>query len=212
TVAHRLARPRDGCREHAVAREHGGRDVERPVVDDERDVLRARGLEPGRDAGGAEPLRGGDGHGATPSVVRPAVCGRPSAMFMDCTAAPAVPLTRLSIAVTVTTRPAAWSTATWTSAVFAPRVIAVVGHWPAGSTRTNGSPAYASSHAWRTRASSAAGSRRAASSARRAVTVARMPRDIGTRVGVKEMLTSGAPAARRFCAISGMCRCVPPTA
>ena len=133
-------------------------------------------------------------------------------MFMDCTAAPAVPLTRLSIAVTVTTRPAAWSTATWTSAVFAPRVIAVVGHCPADSTRTNGSPTYASSQAWRTRASRAAGSRRAASSDRRAVTVARMPRDMGTSVGVNEMLTAGAPAARRFCAISGMCRCDPPTA
>ena len=47
-------------------------------------------------------------------------------------------------------------------------------------------------------------------SARRAVAVARMPRAIGTSVGVNEIVTSAAPADRRFCAISGMCRCVPP--
>ena len=46
----------------------------------------------------------------------------------------------------------------------------------------------------------------------RAVAVARMPRAIGTSVGVNEMVTSAAPAERRFCPISGMCRCVPPTA
>ena len=39
-----------------------------------------------------------------------------------------------------------------------------------------------------------------------------MPRAMGTSVGVKEIVTSAAPADRRFCAISGMCRCVPPTA
>jgi hypothetical protein len=41
--------------------------------------------------------------------------------------------------------------------------------------------------------------------------VARMPRLIGTRVGVKLTLT-GAPAAwERFCTISGVCRWTPPT-
>ena len=37
-------------------------------------------------------------HGATPTVERPAVSGRPRARFIDCTAPPAVPLVRLSIA------------------------------------------------------------------------------------------------------------------
>ena len=60
---------------------------------------------------------------------------------MDWTAAPAVPLTRLSSAVTVTTCPARASTATWTRAVLAPTVTAVVGHCPSGSSSTNGSPA-----------------------------------------------------------------------
>ena len=49
-------------------------------------------------------------------------------MFIDCSAAPAVPLTRLSIAQTTTTRPALPSTATCMSAVFAPSVAAVDGH------------------------------------------------------------------------------------
>ena len=41
--------------------------------------------------------------------------------------------------------------------------------------------------------------------------VARMPRLIGTRVGVK-LTPTGAPAAcDRFCTISGVCRCTPPT-
>src|SRR5690606_29834149 len=127
-------------------REHGRGDVLGPVVDDERQVGTARRLETGGDAGGAEALRAGDGHassdqGATAVVGRPSVSGRPSARFIDCTAPPAVPLTRLSIAQTVTTRPALASTATCTSAVFAPVVAPLVGHCPSGSSRTNGSSA-----------------------------------------------------------------------
>ena len=49
-----LARPRDGGRLDAVAREDGGRVVVGPVVDDEREVGAAARLEAGRDAGRAE--------------------------------------------------------------------------------------------------------------------------------------------------------------
>ena len=42
-------------------------------------------------AGGPESLGCGNGHGATPCRLRPAVSGRPIAMFMDCTAPPASP-------------------------------------------------------------------------------------------------------------------------
>ena len=38
-----------------------------------------------------------------------------------------------------------------------------------------------------------------------------MPRAIGTRTGVNEMVTSSPPAASRFWMISGVCRCTPPT-
>jgi hypothetical protein len=46
----------------------------------------------------------------------------------------------------------------------------------------------------------------------RAVEVARIPRAIGTITGVKEMVGVVAPAERKDCWISGMWRCVPPTA
>ncbi|MGX1094618.1 hypothetical protein RKD47_005299 [Streptomyces albogriseolus] len=41
--------------------------------------------------------------------------------------------------------------------------------------------------------------------------VARMPRGIGARVGVKETVTRSPAAALRFWIISGVCRCPPPT-
>ena len=41
--------------------------------------------------------------------------------------------------------------------------------------------------------------------------VARMPRLIGTRVGVKLTVTGPPAACDRFCTISGVCRCTPPT-
>ncbi len=62
-------------------------------------------------------------------------------MFMDWTAAPAVPLTRLSTAVMTTTRLAARSTARPISAVFAPMTSAVRGKEPAGSSWTKVSSA-----------------------------------------------------------------------
>src|SRR5699024_10205613 len=44
-----------------------------------------------------------------------------------------------------------------------------------------------------------------------AVQLARIPRAVGTSTGVNEMLGSIAPAARRFCNISGVWRWAPPT-
>ena len=55
---------------------------------------------------------GEPGHGATPTTERPSVSGQPSARFIDCTAAPPVPLTRLSIARIATNVSASSSTAT----------------------------------------------------------------------------------------------------
>ena len=71
---------------------------------------RARAAGPGRAAPGAGSARHtvtGDGHGATPTLDRPVVSGRPRARFMHWTAPPAVPLVRLSSAATATSRPAA---------------------------------------------------------------------------------------------------------
>ena len=44
----------------------------------------------------------------------------------------------------------------------------------------------------------------------RAVQVARMPRDVGISTGVNDTVTSLSVTARRPCAISGVCRCLPP--
>ena len=94
--------------------------LQRTTVDDDGDVGLAGRLEAGGDAGRLEPCGCGDAHGATPFTVRARSSGRPSAMFMDWMAAPAVPLTRLSTAVTTTTRSAARSIARPISAVLAP--------------------------------------------------------------------------------------------
>ena len=53
-----------------------------------------------------KPCGGGDAHGATPISVSPAPSGRPRARLAFCSAWPAAPLTRLSIAETTTARPA----------------------------------------------------------------------------------------------------------
>ena len=44
-----------------------------------------------------------------------------------------------------------------------------------------------------------------------ALAVARMPRGIGASTGVKLTLTSSSVRPPRFCRISGVCRCTPPT-
>src|SRR3712207_2927018 len=121
----------------------GGRGVVRTVVDHERDVRGAAALQPGGDPGGPEAPGRGDAHGATPTSGRPAVSGRPSARLAHWTAAPPVPLVRLSTAATTTNRPADGSTATCSATVLAPSTWAVVGHCPSGSRCTNGLPAKA---------------------------------------------------------------------
>src|SRR5699024_6693907 len=83
------------------------------------------------------------GHGASPTVLSPEVSSSPSARIMHCTAAPAVPLARLSTAPTATGRPAAASTVTWTWRALAPSTAWVCGHCPSGSRWTKGSGSYA---------------------------------------------------------------------
>ena len=127
-----LLRPEDRVGLRTVRREHRRCRVRRAAVHDEGEIERAGALDAGGDAGGLEAGWRGDGHGATPFTGRPVDSARPSAMFADWMAAPAVPFTRLSTAVTTTTRPATSSTARPMSAVFAPSTSAVRGNWPVG--------------------------------------------------------------------------------
>ncbi len=59
------------CCGEPVGGEHAGRVRVRALVDDQREVGPAGGLQAGDDAGGEETLCCGDTHGATPIVVRP---------------------------------------------------------------------------------------------------------------------------------------------
>ena len=118
------------------------------------------------------------------------VSGSPRATFIDCSAAPAVPLTRLSIAHKATTLPAFSSIATWTSAVLAPSVprswaTALGQHVDEGLVRVGVDPGRA--HGLGIRARQPAG----------AVTVARMPRDIGTEHRSEAEPPASAPAPTR---------------
>src|SRR5690606_6979841 len=144
-----LLRPQNRVGLGPVAGEHRGADLAGSAVDDHGDIGPPGALEPGRDACRFESLRCGHAHGATPFTVRARSSGRPSARFMDCTAAPAVPLTRLSTAVITVTRFAARSTASPISAVLAPSTSAVRGKRPSGSSCTKVSSPYASSQAAR---------------------------------------------------------------
>src|SRR5690606_31142086 len=136
-----LLRPQDGGGLDLVAGEQPrGREL-RAVVDDEREVGALAVPDARGDPGRPEPLRLRDGHGATPVTGRPAVSGRSSARFMHWIAPPAVPLVRLSIAATTTSRPTFGSTVTCSCAVLAPSVDAVAGQVPSGSRCTNGSSA-----------------------------------------------------------------------
>ena len=155
--------------------------------------------------GGLEAGGSGDGHGATPFTGRPVDSARPSAMFADWMAAPAVPFTRLSTAVTTTTRPArlvdreAHERGVRAEHVGGARELpggqqlheplARVGVLPGGADCRGiraGHDAVPSR--WR-------GCR--ATSAR--------------CTGVNEIVGAAAPAQRSACVISGMCRCTPPT-
>src|SRR4029078_7483225 len=109
------------------------------IVDNQCEVRLAGCFQAGGDAGGPESQGGGNGHGATPCRLRPAASGRPSAIFMDCTAPPAVPLVRLSMTQVTITRPVCSSNASCMTAWFDPWTDLVDGHWPSGSRCTNGS-------------------------------------------------------------------------
>ena len=174
---------------------HAGRRVERAVVDDQREIGAAAGPDAGGDPGGPEAPGGGDAHGATPSALRPAVSGRPRTRLAHCTAWPAAPLPRLSIALQTTTRPESASTVACRWALLLPSGRggvrpAAVGQQVDERLRRRTPPR------GRHRTASASTPGRAG----RAVTVARMPRGIGARTGVKDSVR--APVA---CRISGTC-------
>src|SRR5262249_42112431 len=135
---HHLLAPQHRVRLAAVRREHRGGHARRAVVDDQGDVRLAAGFEPGGHPGCPKPLRCGNCHGATPTVDSPAFSGRPRARFMDWTAAPAVPLVRLSMAATATSRPASASTVTCSCTALEPSTAEVAGQTPSGSRCTNG--------------------------------------------------------------------------
>ena len=114
-VGDRLAGPLHRCRAESVEREHAGRAVERPLIDDQGEILLALdGGDARRDARGAESFGECDTHGATPIFVSPLSSGSPSATFSDCTAWPAVPRFRLSMAAKAMRRPACRSVTTCT--------------------------------------------------------------------------------------------------
>ena len=99
-VRHGFAAPlHRGCTE-SVRREHAGHRVKRAVVDHESEIPSClQPIEmPATTPASGESLRECDAHGATPILVRPASSGRPSAIFNDWTACPAVPRLRLSMA------------------------------------------------------------------------------------------------------------------
>src|ERR1700680_1353678 len=72
----------------------------------------------------------------------PSVSAYPSIRFMFCTACPAAPLTRLSMALTTTARRVAWSTVTPISQKLVRCTARRSGTRPAAYVRTNGSPLY----------------------------------------------------------------------
>ena len=122
-----LLRPQHRRGLDLVAGEHGRGGVVGTLVEHQREVERtgsldARGDSGGPETGGRGHTLGADeprslggiriGHGATPTIESPSVSGQPSARFIDCTAAPPVPLTRLSIAAMPMKVEASSSTAT----------------------------------------------------------------------------------------------------
>src|SRR5690606_31761267 len=97
------------------------------------------GARTGAPAGRREPTGGGQGAGAV--RLSPVASGRPRARFIDWSAAPAVPLTRLSIAEMTVAWPLRASTAAPMRIVFAPATCPVAGALPSGRTVTKCSPA-----------------------------------------------------------------------
>ena len=96
---------------------------------------------------------------------------------------------------------------TWTCTMLLPRTLPVDGHRPSGSTWTNGSSAYAFSHTARTLGAASAPRRPAArAGGEDAARHRRQRRRERDRDRLRRL-----PAAVRFCSISGVCRCTPPT-
>ena len=113
TVGHDLARPLHGSCAEAVRSEHSGSHIQRTVIDHKSQILLTFDCgNTGFHASRGKTLRKRYAHGATPIFVRPASSGSPSATFNDCTACPAVPRLRLSIAAKASKRPALRSMAT----------------------------------------------------------------------------------------------------
>ena len=86
-----------------------------------------RRLDAAGQSGGHEPGGGGDAHGYTPASGSPAPSGSPRARLAHCTAWPAAPLTRLSMADRTTTQPVRGSTRTVRWAVLEPLAALVDG-------------------------------------------------------------------------------------
>ena len=93
-----------GAHELVVGEDRDGGRGLAVVGRDQRHVVAAI-LDPGMAAGGDEALGGGDAHGQTPTVERPAVSSRPSIRLAHWIIWPAAPLTRLSSAAMARTRP-----------------------------------------------------------------------------------------------------------
>src|SRR5581483_1840698 len=137
-----LAADLQARRLHLVAREHR-RSHRRPQRAHDREVLALAPADPGGDARRGEATRCRHAHTSTPCRRSPAVSGRPRTMFAFCTAWPAAPLPRLSIAqITIVVSP---FVNTPTSAASVPCTRASSGTTPSGSTRTAGLDAYAAS-------------------------------------------------------------------
>ena len=198
-----LLRPQHRRGLDLVAGEHAGGRVRRAVVDDQGEVEGAGGLEPGRHAGGAEPLgrrhasrchsrqrqagglrqsqgqvhrlHGASG-GALGEVVDRGDGDEPPGVGID------------GDLQVDGVRPERGGRGAATC--------------PSGSRCTKGSSAYAFAYASTTSAADASV---------RAVQVARMPRGSGARTGVKLTPTVLPATTDRFWAISGVCRWAPPT-
>ena len=98
-VGYDVPRPLHRGRAETVRGEHAGSGVKRSIVDHESQILLAfdRG-NASCHASCGKTLCERYAHGATPIFVNPASSGSPNATFSDCTACPAVPRLRLSMA------------------------------------------------------------------------------------------------------------------
>ena len=147
-----LAGDQQGGRLHAVAGVDGGRRAGRLGVEEPQVVFVGVVADAGMGGPGQEAGRGGDAarfqhlqvvahgrllQGYRAGISRPMLSGKPSITFMFWMACPAAPFTRLSMALTTTSRPAASSRVGWTRHRLLPRVCLVEGG--ADTTCTKGS-------------------------------------------------------------------------